>query len=111
MLDSQEIPISICSHQNTEEETVKNATCTEKGEKRTICKDCGETVKTESIAALGHAFGEYKVAKEPTCDEKGEETSKCSRCDEEQTHEVAALGHENGMKAKLPQKLLPLKLG
>ncbi len=87
--------VAACAHANTEE-VIREATCTETGEKQTVCKDCGEVLKTETIPALGHDFGEYEVTTEPTCTEKGEETSKCSRCEEKQTREIAALGHDFG---------------
>jgi hypothetical protein len=85
-----------CTHTKTEEKISKQPTCTAKGEKRIVCKDCGEVLGTETIPALGHDFGEYEVTKEPTCTEKGEETSKCSRCDEKKTREIVALGHDFG---------------
>ena len=85
-----------CTHTKTEERISKQPTCTVKGEKRIVCKDCGEVLGTETIPALGHDFGEYEVTLEPTCTEKGEETSKCSRCDEKQTREIDALGHDFG---------------
>ena len=42
-----------CSHTNTTTTTV-DATCTEAGSTTVTCKDCGETVSTETIDALGH---------------------------------------------------------
>lgn len=42
-----------CKHTNTTTTTVA-ATCTAAGSKTVTCDDCGETVSTEEIAALGH---------------------------------------------------------
>lgn len=43
-----------CHHENSEWKETKAATCTEAGEKKLICGDCGETLDTEEIPALGH---------------------------------------------------------
>ena len=86
----------LCGHEKTTEKVTKEPTCTETGIKSTICDICGETVKTETIAALGHDFGEFKITKEPTCTEEGEKTAICSRCGETKTEAVAALGHDFG---------------
>ena len=58
----------------------KKATCETAGEKTTSCKTCGKTLKTESIAALGHKEGESAVTKQPTCTAAGTKEIKCSRC-------------------------------
>ena len=42
-----------CEHTNTTTNTV-DATCTEAGSITVTCDDCGVTVSTEEIAALGH---------------------------------------------------------
>lgn len=85
-----------CTHTSTEEKVTKEATCTQTGTKQIVCKNCGEVIKTETIPALGHDFGDYVQTTAPTCVGKGEETSTCSRCDEKQTREVPALGHKFG---------------
>ena len=41
-----------CAHENTT--TTNTATCTAAGTKTVVCNDCGETVSTEDVAALGH---------------------------------------------------------
>ena len=68
-------------------------TCTEKGEKAQACTVCGETVKTEEIAANGHQADAWSVTKEPTCTEPGEKKFQCAVCGEGATEEIAALGH------------------
>ena len=42
-----------CQHTNTST-TTENATCTAAGSETVTCKDCGETVSTETIPATGH---------------------------------------------------------
>ena len=44
-----------CAHANTTTTTV-DATCTEAGSTTVVCSDCGETVSTEVIEALGHNY-------------------------------------------------------
>ena len=86
-----------CKHANTEEIVTKEATCIEKGEKVTKCTVCGETVKTEEIAAKGHTSGTAEVTKEATCTEKGEKVTKCTVCGETvKTEEITAKGHSYG---------------
>lgn len=85
----------LCKHVSTKEVVNKAATCTEKGEKITVCNTCGETIKREEIAALGHDLGEYVVTKEATCTEKGNKTATCKRegCGATDVQEIPAIGH------------------
>ena len=46
----------------------------------------------ETVAALGHSWGEWTVTKQPTYTEEGEESRTCSVCNEKETRAVAALG-------------------
>ena len=50
-----ETPAPSCEHTNTTTTTV-DATCTEAGSVTVTCDDCGETVSTETIDALGHTY-------------------------------------------------------
>lgn len=85
----------VCPHTETREEITKQPTHTETGTKAIICTACGETVRTETIPALGHTFGEWVVTQEPTCTEKGVEERTCS-CGAKETREIAAKGHTPG---------------
>ena len=53
-------------HKFSEWKVVREATCTQTGERERTCK-CGEK-ETELIAATGHSFGEWTVTKEPDCE-------------------------------------------
>lgn len=76
--EPSEVDISGCtSHSYDDGVIVKEATCTEKGEKLYTCTVCGDT-KTESIAALGHR--EISQTTEPTCTEQGYTTHTCENC-------------------------------
>lgn len=70
------------------------ATCTETGQKKFTCTDCGEE-KTETIDATGHSWGEETVIKEATCTEAGESGCFCTVCgvQNEETTTIEALGH------------------
>ena len=54
-----------CEHTNTTTTTV-DATCTEAGSITVTCDDCGETVSTETVEALGH------TTENGTCENCGE---------------------------------------
>ena len=78
------------------ETVVKEATCTEEGEKTIACSDpnCKE-VKTEVIKALGHE--EKEIVKEATCTETGTKELVCSRCGLSLKKEIIpATGHDFG---------------
>ena len=83
---------TVCAHENTAEE-VTEPFCEKDGERKTVCLDCGETLKTEVIQALGHDWGEGNVATAPKCTEKGVKTFTCKRCGETKTEEIPALDH------------------
>ena len=68
-IDAPEIP---CAHEGTSTSTIP-ATCTAAGKITVICDDCGETISTETIPALGH---DYKY----TSNNDGTHKITCSRC-------------------------------
>jgi len=72
---------------------VKEATCTEDGEKKGTCS-CGET-QTEVIKATGHTYGEWATVTPATCLVDGSEKRTCA-CGASETREVKASGHTYG---------------
>ena len=69
----------VCTHEAMTSEVVKEATCTEAGEKKFTCTDCGHSY-TQEIAILDHTI-EKLEAVEPTCTETGlGKGEKCSVC-------------------------------
>ena len=86
-----EVTEPVCAHTNTTTTTV-DASCTEAGSATVTCDDCGETVSTETIAALGHS--EAEAVKENVVDatytEEGSYDSViyCSVCGEELSRTV-----------------------
>ncbi len=95
-------------HEHEYKEEVKEATCTEDGERKWIC-ECGDIdkEKTETIPATGHSFvngvctvckaeheHEYKeTVKEATCTEAGEKEWKCECGAIEKTEPIPPKGH------------------
>lgn len=90
-LGSKSVTLSApsCKHANTTTEVTKEATCKAEGKKVIKCKDCGETIKTETIKKLSHKLGSYTVTKEPTCSSTGTKTATCSVCGEKVTETIA----------------------
>lgn len=84
-------------------ETVSEATCTEAGARKHSCSVCGAE-RTESLPALGHAWGEGVVTTEPTVSTEGAKTFTCGRCGVARTESIARLEQEastaNGGKAE-----------
>ena len=84
----------ICKHEETEWVVVKEATCTEKGEKAEFCVMCDAKLNKETIPATGHTPGEWEVTTPATCTEKGEKVLACTVCDAVlKTMEIPELGH------------------
>lgn len=69
---------------------IKEATCTETGEKTSACSRCKDTY-TESITA-SHDYVE-STEKEPTCEQVGTKLYTCSKCGDAKREEIAAMGH------------------
>lgn len=56
-------------------------TCTETGVRTYTCTACGDQSRTESVAALGHAYAAtYTTDTMPTCTRAGSESRHCTRC-------------------------------
>ncbi len=94
--------IPATGHQWNEEYTVdKEATCTEEGSESIHCSVCDaiQEGSSRAIDKKAHTYGEWTVTKEATCTEAGEEKRICNRCEEEETREVAALGHTEEVMA------------
>lgn len=104
-----------CTHTNVDRQT-KEATCTEAGYERTVCKDCSKTLSNTVKPALGHNFVAGKCSrcdavdpnykpdcqhknvetqtKEATCTEAGYERTVCKDCGMElMGTSEPALGH------------------
>ena len=68
-----------CKHANTHEQTVTQADCDSAGSVNIICDDCGATVETKTVNALGHTYGDWNVTLSPTVYADGEMQRVCGR--------------------------------
>lgn len=84
------------THQYSLNKTVK-PDCKNKGYSLYKCS-CGESYKTNEIAALGHSFSDWKTTKEPTVEAEGLKERTCSRCGEKETKSIE----------KLPEPEIPI---
>lgn len=71
-----------CEHPETETVLMSEATCTESGESREVCKICKGVVRYNHISALWHPSTTEVVVKEVTCTEDGEIHYICDLCGE-----------------------------
>ena len=82
---------SECEHANTHVEST--ATCTKDGVDKTICNDCGATIKTTEHKAEGHKWDEGKVVA-ATCAAGGYTLKTCTVCGTQQQVDLTeALPH------------------
>ena len=82
---------SECEHANTHVEST--ATCTKDGVDKTICNDCGATIKTTEHKAEGHKWDEGKVVA-ATCTAGGYTLQTCTVCNaQQQVEQTEATGH------------------
>ncbi len=89
--------------EHTGKTSIKEATCTEPGEKKVLCTWCGEA-ETEIIPPKDHSWNEGEITKEPSCSD-GEKTFTCSNCNESRTEAIPATGEhlwDKGVITKEP---------
>ena len=72
--------------------TVKEASCTEAGERQMVCSGCNDTV-SESIASTGHSYGGWNTVTAATCTATGLQERTCSSCGDKQSETIAVTGH------------------
>lgn len=83
------LEIIVCVH-DWKEASRKVASCTENGQITYKCDKC-DSVKTETIKATGHNFGQWAVTKKATALENGVETRTCSVCGKTETRATEKL--------------------
>lgn len=77
--------------------TLKEAACTESGEKVYRCADCGDVKETETIEPTGHTESDWIVISEASCEEDSSRYKKCTVCGETlETEFIPATGHKWG---------------
>ena len=79
-------------------ETIANSTCVADGSKKYIAtfenSAFAKQEKLDTIAALGHTWGNGTVTKEATCEGTGTSEFECTVCHEKKTEIIAAKGHQ-----------------
>lgn len=97
------VPVE-CTEQKTAEGTAfdhdyelvdhKDATCTEDGYDKYVCRNDESHTYSDEITKLGHNWSEWEVTEEATCEEAGSKKRTCSNCNEVETEEIPATGHD-----------------
>lgn len=93
-----------CSHKNTEKKTTP-ATCRDEGKEETVCKDCNEVVKTETLPKTeDHDWGEWQTKENVKCGETADQTRTCKVCGKIETRTGEVVEHiwDNGKVTKEP---------
>ena len=85
--------VAPCEHKNERQEITTVSTCLASGIESYYCADCGVLLRTETLPATGHAFGDWQTTTEATCTESGVQTKTCANCSMQQTKTLLALGH------------------
>ncbi len=90
-----------CSHIKTEDRVTKAATCTESGEKETICTSCDKVISKETIQRTNHNFDYSKPYNVnifpvtlPTCSSTGSGCFKCIDCETIVSGTMPKLDHD-----------------
>ena len=74
------------------EQKVVKPTCTEQGYTLNVCKNCGDTYKSDFVDKIDHNY-KYEVVKEPTCTEEGIGKYICTECGETLIDTIPTIDH------------------
>ena len=89
------VEVAALGHDHKGKET-QRVTCISSGEMTYTCTRCGDSYK-ETIAPLGHDWGEMQPGTAATCTEKGYSDHRvCSRCGIDDGNTIPAKGHQGG---------------
>ena len=83
------------------EQKVVKPTCTEQGYTLNVCKNCGDTYKSNFVDKIDHNY-KYEVVKEPTCTEEGLGKYICTECGDNYTETLPKIGHDYEQKVVKP---------
>ena len=88
-ISTVEISKDLNNHIGSEiSDVTTTATCTEAGSKTYRCSSCRTSLRTESIAAMGHSYGSFVTTQSATCKEIGIQERKCIRCNDIEKKEL-----------------------
>ena len=74
-------------------QVTKKATCTTSGEQKIYCTKCGKWLRTETIPAKGHSWGDWTKDTNATCEGVGQKHRYCKTCGTRENGTIPALGH------------------
>ena len=83
------------------EQKVVKPTCTEQGYTLNVCKNCGDTYKSDFVDKIDHNY-RYEVVKEPTCTEEGLGKYTCTECGDNYTKTISKTDHDYEQKVVKP---------
>ena len=72
---------------------VREATCTETGIRHTVCTECGEEMRRESIPMIPHSYTLIETV-DSTCTSAGHKTWSCSACGHQMTETLPVADHD-----------------
>ena len=93
--DLELFPHDYGKHEQGEDYTTEEPTCTEDGFGSGHCTVCGEVI-TEVIPATGHNYSGWNQTKKETCTEAGSQEKVCANCGDVITQTIPATGHKYG---------------
>lgn len=99
--------MDVCNHTSYNWKVNAEATCTAAGTRVKVCANCGETLATETIAALGHSWGQWSVVSAATTASPEKQQRQCTRCGQTESRTVGSKLPEVTVS---PQKVTSVKL-
>lgn len=99
--------MDVCNHTSYNWKVTREATCTAAGTRVKVCASCGETLATETIAALGHSWGQWSTVSAATTASPERQKRQCIRCVQTESRTV---GSKLPVVAVSPQKVTSVKL-
>ncbi len=69
-------------------QTTREAVCLQSGLREKKCSECGLTIESESLNALGHTYTEWEILVEATKDQEGEKCRHCINCGDMQFEKI-----------------------
>ena len=66
-----------------------------------VCKNCGDTYKSDFVDKIDHNY-KYEVVKQPTCTEEGLGKYTCTECGDNYTKAISKIDHNYEQKVVKP---------
>ena len=92
-IEKTEEPVA-CTHENTTDVTVEEATCAKEGKANIVCDECGEIIGEKTIAKSTEHKNTTTTTVEATCKDTGSVTITCDDCGKTlETKELELIPH------------------